>query len=204
MVKAVDVIRSFVVAFLNDDDLKRMSFKSLGQNVLISDKASIYNPEEIEIGDHSRVDDFCVISGKVSIGRNVHIAVFCNVAGGDKGVTLEDFSGLAYGCHVFSQSDDYSGGTLTNPTVPDRYKKITKKPVVIGRHSIVGTMSIIFPGVVLAEGTSVGSSSMVTKSTEEWSIYVGNPAKRIKARKRDLLALEQLYLEDERAANNKN
>jgi len=187
------------VAFLSDDDLKRMSFKSLGRNVLISDKASIYNPEEIEIGDHSRIDDFCVVSGKVSIGRNVHIAVFCNVAGGDEGVTLEDFSGLAYGCHVFSQSDDYSGETLTNPTVPGKYKNVTKKAVVIGRHSIVGTMSIIFPGVVLAEGTSVGSSSMVTKSTEEWSIYAGNPAKRIKTRKRDLLALEQLYLEDERA-----
>ena len=203
MVKAVDVIRSFVMAFLDDDDLKRMPFKYLGRNVLISDKASIYNPEEIEIGDHSRVDDFCVISGKVSIGRNVHVAVFCNVAGGDKGVTLADFSGLAYGCHVFSQCDDYSGGTLTNPTVPDQYKNVAKKAVVIGRHSIVGTMSIIFPGVVLAEGTSVGCSSVVTNSTKEWSIYVGNPLRRIAARKRDLLALEQLYLEDERTASDK-
>lgn len=185
------------MAFLNEGQLQQMGFKSLGTNVRISDKASIYEPEKIQIGKNSRIDDFCVISGKVTIGRNVHIAVFCNVAGGEKGITLEDFSGLAYGSHVFTQSDDYSGLTLTNPTVPDKYKREIKKAIVIGRHSIVGTNSLIFPGVVLAEGTSVGALSMVTKSTEEWSVYFGNPAKRIKARKRDLLKLEGEYLADE-------
>ena len=185
------------MAFLNEKQLGRMGFKSLGENVRISEKASIYNPEQIEIGDHSRIDDFCVISGRVTIGRNVHIAVFCNVAGGEKGVTFGDFSGLAYGCHVFTQSDDYSGRTLTNPTVPDKYKRETKREIIIGRHSIVGTNSLIFPGVVLAEGTSVGALSTVTKSTEEWSVYLGNPAKRIKARRRDLLELEREYLTDE-------
>jgi galactoside O-acetyltransferase len=182
------------MAFLNQEKLSEMNFKSLGSNVLISDKASIYNMDQIEIGDNSRIDDFCVISGKVKIGRNVHIAVFCNVAGGEKGITLEDFSGLAYGCHVFAQSDDYSGLTLTNPTVPDIYKNVKKKPVVIGRHSIVGAGSIIFPGVILTEGTSVGALSMVTESTEQWSIYFGIPAARIKDRKKDLLKLEEAYL----------
>ncbi len=171
-----------------------MGFKSLGCNVLISDKASIYNHDQIEIGDYSRIDDFCVISGKVKIGRNVHIAVFCNVAGGEKGITFGDFSGLAYGCHVFTQSDDYSGTTLTNPTVPDEYKREIKREIFIGRHSIVGTNSLVFPGVILAEGTAVGGHSMITKSTEEWSIYFGNPAKRIKERKKDLLNLEAEYL----------
>ena len=63
---------------------------------------------------------------KVKIGRNVHIAIFCNVAGGEKGIHLDDFSGLAYGCHVITQSDDYSGKTLTNPTVPDEFKREQK------------------------------------------------------------------------------
>jgi len=185
------------MAFLKQGQLEKMGFKSLGRNVRISDKASIYDADQIDIGDHSRIDDFCMISGNVSIGRNVHIAVFCNVVGGEKGIVFKDFSGLAYGCHVFTQSDDYGGKTLTNPTVPDKYKQEIKKAIVIGRHSIVGTNSLIFPGVVLAEGTSVGALSMVKKSTEEWSVYCGNPAKRIKARKRDLLKLEKEYLSTE-------
>ena len=94
------------MAYLTEKELSEMGFKSLGKNVRVSNKASIYSAENIEIGDNSRVDDFCVISGRVVIGRNVHVAVFCNVAGGEQGVFMEDFSGLAYGCHVFSQSDD--------------------------------------------------------------------------------------------------
>jgi acetyltransferase-like isoleucine patch superfamily enzyme len=174
-----------------------MGLKRCGTNVRISDRAAIYDADQIEIGDNSRIDDFCVVSGKVRMGRNVHIAVFCNIAGGSEGVTIEDFAGLAYGCHVFSQSDDYSGRTLTNPTVPAIYKSETKKAVTVGRHCIVGTNSLILPGVTLGEGSCVGAMSMVTKSTEEWTVYFGIPAKRLKPRKRDLLALEQEYLNSE-------
>lgn len=184
------------MAFLDEQSLVERGFKHLGRNVKISDKASIYNPELMEIGDDSRIDDFCVISGKVVIGKNVHIAVFCNVGGGEPGVTFDDFSGLAYGCHVFTQSDDYSGRTLTNPTVPDKFKNVAKASVHIKRHCIVGVSSVVFPGVTLEEGTSVGAMSLVTKSTEAWSVYFGVPAKRLKARKQDMLMLEEHYLQE--------
>jgi acetyltransferase-like isoleucine patch superfamily enzyme len=186
------------MGFLSQEQLEEMKFKSLGVNVKISDKASIYNSDQIEVGDHSRIDDFCVVSGKVKIGRNVHIAIFCNVAGGEKGIHLDDFSGLAYGCHVITQSDDYSGKTLTNPTVPDEFKLEQKAPVVISRHSIIGAGSVVLPGVVLGEGTSVGALSMITKSTDAWSIYFGAPAKRIKSRSKELLNLEAAYLKTEK------
>lgn len=182
------------MAFLTRHQLEEMGFRYLGENVRVSDKAAIYNPEQIDIGDNSRIDDFCVVSGKVSIGRNVHIAVFCNIAGGTEGIELDDFSGLAYGCHVFTQSDDYTGATLTNPTVPKEFKNERREPIRIGRHSIIGTNSLIFPGVTVEEGCSVGAMSMVLKSTEPWSIYVGVPARRVKERKRDLLELEASYL----------
>ena len=182
------------MAFLSTSQLKNLGFKYLGNNVLISDKASIYNPELISICDNSRIDDFCVISGNITIGRNVHIAVFCNIAGGEQGITLEDFSGLAYGCQIFAQSDDYSGNTLTNPTIPDKFKSEIKKPVFIKKHVIIGTNSVVFPGVTIAEGCSIGSLSLVSKSTLPWGIYVGNPAKRIKDRSSQLLQLEKQYL----------
>ena len=182
------------MAFLTQDQLNAIGFKKLGVNVKISDKASIYNPETIQIDDFSRIDDFCLLSGNITIGKNVHIAAFCNIAGGIPGVTFGDFSGLAYGCHIFSQSDDYSGLSLTNPTIPKKYKKEIHKAIHIGKHVIVGTKSIVLPGVNLAEGCSVGAMSMVTKSTEEWSIYFGIPAKKIKARSKNLLTLETEYL----------
>ncbi|WP_347255928.1 acyltransferase [Brachymonas denitrificans] len=184
------------MSYLTEVQLQDLGFRSLGRNVRISDKASIYNADQIDIGDNSRIDDFCVISGCVTIGSHVHIAPFCLIAGGTEGVILEDFAGLAYGSQVFSQSDDYSGASLTNPTVNEKYKNVFRAKVKLGRHVIVGAGSIIFPGVTLEEGCSVGALSLVHKSTTPWGIYVGNPARRIKDRKQDLLALETAFLKE--------
>jgi len=186
------------MSYYTKEQLEKIEFKSLGENVKISDKASIYNCDVIKIGDNSRIDDFCVISGRVEIGRNVHITPQCLLAGGEKGIVLEDFSTLAYGVKVFTQSDDYSGETMANSTVPKNFKNEQKRSVRVGRHSIIGAGSIIFPGVVIGEGASIGANSLVLKSTENWSIYVGSPARRIKSRKKSLLELEQDYLDTEK------
>ena len=180
--------------YMSRSQLEGLGFASIGRDVKISDRASIYGAEEMSIGDYSRIDDFCVVSGKVFIGRNVYIGPFGLIAGGIPGIVFEDFSTLAYGVQVFTQSDDYSGMTLTNPTVPRRFKSEIMKPIRICRHSIIGAGTIITPGVTLAEGTSVGTASMLLTSTEPWSIYVGSPAKKLKDRKRDLLLLEKAYL----------
>ena len=182
------------MAYLSDEYLKSLGFKYLGSNVKISEKASIYNVDQISIDDNSRIDDFCVLSGKITIGKNVHFAPMSLVAGGEKGIVFKDFSGLAYQVQVFTQSDDYSGRTLTNPTIPSIYKSETKIGIVVGKHVIIGAGSIIFPGVNIADGCSIGALTLVNKSTESWGIYVGNPAKRVKERKKDLLALEEMYL----------
>ena len=184
------------MAYYSNKQLKQMGFKYIGNNVKISNKASIYNYDQIEIGDNSRIDDFCVISGKIKIGRNVHITPQCLVAGGEKGIVFEDFTTIAYQVKIFTQSDDYSGVTMTNSTIPSKYKNEDKKEVVLRKFSIVGAGSVIMPGVILAEGTSVGAMSLVLTNTEPWSIYVGNPAKRLKDRKKDLLKLEKEYLEN--------
>lgn len=186
------------MAYFTQDQLVELGFKSIGENVKISDKASIYDCHNIEIGDNSRIDDFCVVSGNIKIGKNVHITPMCLVAGGEPGIVFEDFTTIAYGVKVFTQSDDYSGLTLANSTVPKKYKNEFKKNVILKKHSIVGAGSIIMPGVVLEEGTSVGSMTLVLESTKPWGIYVGNPARRIKERKKDLLELEIEYLNNER------
>mgnify|MGYP004002609413 CR=1 FL=1 len=183
--------------YYTQESLNQFNFKSIGKNVKISDKASIYNYDQIEIGDNSRIDDFCVISGKVKIGRNVHITPLCLVAGGNPGVIIGDFSTLAYSVKIFSQSDDYSGRSMVNSTIPKEFKMEIMKPVMIGRHSIIGAGSIVMPGVNVAVGTSIGANSLVLKSTDPWGIFVGTPAKRIKDRKKDLLQLEKKYLEEE-------
>ncbi len=83
---------------------------------------------------------------------------------------------------------------MTNPTVPIRYKRIVHGEVRLGRHVIIGSGSMIFPGVEVAEGCSVGALSIVNKSTQPWGIYVGTPARRVKDRSKNLLEFEKQYL----------
>ena len=68
--------------YMTEEDLANSGFRKVGKNVKMHTKASIYNCNDIEIGDNCRVDDYCVLSGRVAIGRFVHLAPGCLVAGG--------------------------------------------------------------------------------------------------------------------------
>lgn len=186
------------MAYLTQNKLENIGFKSLGNNVLISDKVSIYKPEVMIIGNNIRIDDFSILAGKIILGNNIHISVYSYIFGGEKGVIMEDFSGLAHAAQVFTSSDDYTGRSMTNATIPNKFKTYKKvEKILICKHSIIGSNSIIMPGVTLAEGTSVGALSMVTKTTKEWGIYSGVPAKRISNRKKNILDLEKQYLKEQ-------
>jgi 2,3,4,5-tetrahydropyridine-2-carboxylate N-succinyltransferase len=69
------------MAYYTQEELEKLNFKHIGKNVKISDKASIYNFEQISINDNSRIDDFCVVSGKIKIGKNVHISGGVGIGG---------------------------------------------------------------------------------------------------------------------------
>ncbi|KKO47849.1 hypothetical protein VT06_14750 [Arsukibacterium sp. MJ3] len=184
------------MAYLSQKEMEKMGFRSLGKKVKISDKAAIYNPEKICIGNYSRIDDFCIISGLIEIGDYCHVTPMCLIAGGEPGVIMADFVTLAYGVKIFSQSDDYSGASMVSSLVPKKFKKETFSQVVIKKHVIIGTNSVVFPGVTVEEGCSIGAMSLVVKSTCSWGVYFGSPAKRKSERIKDLLALEVEFLLD--------
>ena len=108
-----------------------------------------------------------------------------------------DFANLSSRISVYSVSDDYSGTTLTSPMIPDKNKHVISKPVHIGRHVIIGSTSVVLPGVTIPEGCAFGCFSFVNADTEAWSIYAGIPVHKINGRKKDLLALEQEFLTEE-------
>jgi dTDP-4-amino-4,6-dideoxy-D-glucose acyltransferase len=182
------------MVMLSRRDIESMGFASLGENVQISDKASFYCAGRITIGSNTRIDDFCILAagtGGIEIGSYVHLAVGTSLIGAAL-IRLSDFSGLSSRVSIYSSSDDYSGETLTNPTVPDEFKNVRHAPVYLGRHVIVGSGSVILPGVTLEDGVAVGALSLVNKDCAAFGIYAGNPIRRVKERKRNLLDLEKM------------
>ena len=180
------------MAFLSRQALRKVGLAAFGANVLVSEKASIHGAERVTLGDNVRIDDFCVLSageGGIRIGSYVHVACQCTLIGKES-IELEDFSNLSGRVAVYSSSDDFSGEGMTNPMVPLEFRRVTNAPVRIGRHAIVGTGSVILPGVTLAEGAAVGALTLVRKSLEPFTIYAGIPARRVGERSRALLELE--------------
>lgn len=185
------------MAYLNSEQLKAMGFASIGTNVLISDKASIYNARKIKIGSNVRIDDFCIISAGehgIEIGNFVHIACYVSLIGNEL-IKVQDFVGISSRTAVYSSSDDYSGNFLMGPTIPNQYKNVDSRPVVFENHTVIGAGSVILPGVTVAEGTAVGALSLVSKNLEAWSIYIGSPIKFIKPRAKEMLQYVPFVLE---------
>ena len=181
------------MSFLNQKQLDDLGFKSLGKNVLISDKCSIYNANNISINDNTRIDDFVVLSagdGGIEIGKYVHIACFSTIIGKGK-VVMKDYSGVSSRVSIYSSSDNYDGEYMTNPCLPKNVVNIIHKDVIIGKHVIIGSGSVILPGVILDDGCAVGAMSLVTKSVEGQYIIAGIPAKPIKPRKLNIFKLEK-------------
>jgi len=181
-------------SFYTQEELDKIGFKTIGKNVLISRKVSIYSASQISIGNNVRIDDFCILSGRISIGNYIHIAAYSALYGGDYGIDIHDFSNISSKNSIYALSDDYSGATMTNPMIPDRYKKIYGEKVVIKKHVIIGSGCVILPGVVLGEGSSFGAMTLINKSSEPWTINVGIPFRKIKDRSKEMLKFEEKFV----------
>lgn len=189
----------FNPGYYNEYELKDAGFKSLGHNVQIAKNCTIIGLENIEIGNNVRIDGYCSIiasgEGWLKLGSFIHIGGYCLLSAGD-GIQMEDFSGLSQGVHIYSRTDDYSGKHLTNPTVPDKYTGVTRGAVRLEKHVIIGSGSVILPKVTIGEGSSVGALSLISKSLEQWGVFFGCPAKRLKGRSNRLLELEAELMEE--------
>lgn len=174
-------------SFYSIDEIKKIGFKSIGNNVLISKKASFYNTETMVIGNNVRIDDFCILSGMIEIRDYVHIAAYSGLFAGSEKITLDKFSTLSSRCVVYSKTDDYTGEYMSNPMVPSQFTGVIDKEVYIGKHVIIGTGSTVLPGVKISEGVSVGCMSLVNRDLKPWKMYFGIPCRYYKERKKNCL-----------------
>ncbi len=181
------------MSFLSRAELEALPFASLGQEVYISSKASLYGVEYMHIGNRVRIDDFCLLSvgpEGLYIGDWVHVSAYALLVGRAR-ITLGDFVNIGARTAVYTNSDDFSGASLTNPLVHEAYKQVTYAPVTLEKHALVATQCTLLPGVVMQEGAALGAHSLAKGELERFWIYGGVPARKLKPRKEDLLALEK-------------
>ena len=105
------------------------------------------------------------------IGKNVFIGLFSYLNGD---VTIEDYVLIGPHCSIVAGNHRYS--PVTDAYYPDREEDV---PVVIGRGSWIASNVTITPGVHIGKANLICAGAVVTKSTPDYAIMAGVPAKRI-------------------------
>lgn len=184
--------KEHIMTYFSQKELEKIGFSSVGKEVHISTRCSIYAPHRINIGDNVRIDDFCLVSatgdaGRLDIGSHIHIATYVGLYAG-AGIQIGDFCTISSKTTLYSTSDDYSGEYLIGPQIPEKYLKIDKRPITMEKYSAIGAHAFVMPGVFMGEGSVLGTMSLARNDLAPWYIYAGIPAEKLKERKKDLIA----------------
>lgn len=111
----------------------------------------------------------------ISIGEDVNIQMG-SFLDGRGGLSIGNNVDITLFVKILTQQHDMQDGLYTT----------VSKSVCIANNSVIGSYSLIMPGVNIFEGGVVGAGSVVVKDIPEWSIAVGNPCRTIKARNEEI------------------
>lgn len=173
-------------SFYTPEEIKMLGFKSIGNNCTISRKASFYGCENMIIGNNVRIDDFCILSGHITLKNNIHISAYVALYGA-KGIVFEDYTGISSRSTIYSAMDDFSGDYLVGPIHSEESTHVTGGLVTVEKYAQIGANVLVFPKLTIGEGCVVGACSMVRKNLAPWGLYYGMPVKRVKERNKGML-----------------
>lgn len=113
-------------------------------------RVKIWAPSRLRVGDQSYIDS------------GVYLYNPWEIEIGDRVI-------ISFDSLICTPSHDFRQATMP----------LIGKPIRMQSDIWVAAQSIVGPGVELAHGTVLGAGSVLFKSSESWSVYAGNPAKKV-------------------------
>jgi sugar O-acyltransferase (sialic acid O-acetyltransferase NeuD family) len=157
---------------------------------------SIYNPDEFEMfaaasfGKLNTIREHMFLKGKAKgykfasfVSSNAFI--WHNVEIGENTFVFEE-NVLQYKVKIGNNVILWSGNHVGHQTIIEDHCFVSSHVVIsgfcrIGRNSFLGVNSSFNDEITFGKYGVTGNGSVIVKNTEEGSIYVGNPAKKIKS-----------------------
>lgn len=175
-----------IIRFLKE--LLRFNFVDrrvkLGRNVRIDHFTVIEH--DVEIGDNAWIGSWTHIRTGTKIGCNSEVRDQCYVAG--FGVVIGNNTKILQQCNI-SQGTKIGdkcfiavGVTTSNVRRMKHerdYQSVTMAPI-IGRGVRMGNGANILGSIFIADESFIGAGAVVTKDTEPFGVYVGNPARKLR------------------------
>lgn len=190
---AAHLLAPYLLSELNNRDNEMLAwfishFKSCGKNFHVGPSYILNGMEYITIGDdfyagaHFRMEAFENFAGEkfnpqLIIGNNVGFQELCHV-GCVNSVSIGD--GCLFASKVFITDHLHGNVSKEDLSQSPENRKLSYKPVKIGKNVWVGDGVCILPGVTLGDNVIVGANAVVTHSFPANSVIAGCPAKIIK------------------------
>jgi acetyltransferase-like isoleucine patch superfamily enzyme len=135
----------------------------LGENVKIYNK-NLVNIFGCEIGDETFVGPFVEITRGVKIGKKCIIESHSFIC---TGVIIDDDVFIGHGV------------TFVNDLYARTHRHVEYVRSHVKRGASIGSNAVII-GATVGQCAVIGAGAVITKNVEDYSIYAGNPAKKIK------------------------
>ncbi len=156
---------------------------------LIHSTAQISSMSDIEmscrettfsIGAYSKIDSFVKIKpvgghGDIIIGKKVYINSGCVIYSGN-GVQIGDNVAIASNCTLAAVNHEYMN---KEQLIIKQGHLPSKGGIIIHDDVWIGANCVILDGSVIEKGCVIGAGSLVRGKCKQYSIYLGNPLKKV-------------------------
>ena len=131
----------------------RIAFGAMGKGVRVYGRVTVLNPGHVRIGDHSTLNEGCLLNARESIviGAHVHISPGVQIHAG--GLNLDE---------------------------PYASRRHYAAPVTIEDGVWLCSGVIVLPGITVHEGAVVAAGAVVTRDVPAFEVWGGVPARMIR------------------------
>lgn len=135
----------------------------------------------IQAGENCRIDAFVTITGDLVMGDNCHIGTGVAVYAA-AGFEMGEGCALSPGAKVFTVSEDVDSGLVSSHAQSALERAALAGAIKFGCFVVIGANSVVLPGVTVGDQVQVGALSLVNRDLPGQGIYVGAPARLLRAR----------------------
>ena len=149
-------IQKFIIKLL---ERRKLAKVNSGKGVHIGYNTRLVNTKNIYIGDNSYINGGYLIAGK-----NSKIIIGSNCL-------------ISYEVHIRTTTHNY---VKRSDLILNQGEK--EYSITIGDDCWIGFGAQIMPGVSIGKGSVIAAGAVVTHNTDDYGVYAGVPARKIKER----------------------